>query len=76
MDDLRRIGIEAASVTEVVKRYSPLSDEIVAVLLKWLDKANDFLVETVVRALGLARPLMGNHWLNAMSQRRTIICDG
>ncbi|MGO8753387.1 MAG: hypothetical protein ACLQNE_46215 [Thermoguttaceae bacterium] len=56
MDELRKVGVAAASVDEMVKGYAPLSPQIVQVLLDWLPRVQeDRIKESMIRALGAAK---------------------
>ncbi len=55
VDQVRARGFDASSITEAVKRYSPLPDEIVAVFLNGVENSADLkLLETLIRGLGAA----------------------
>lgn len=55
--DLHRVGILVPSIGNAAyfEKYLPLSDEPVAVLLKWLPKVHPRLQECIVRLLAAAR---------------------
>jgi len=55
LDSLRARGFDAPSITDAVKMYSPLSNEIVDVFLDSVNKTADVkLLETLIRGLGAA----------------------
>jgi hypothetical protein len=53
--DLGTEHIEAASITDLIQRYSPLSSTICNVLLRWVARSTDArLLEMLIRALAAA----------------------
>lgn len=55
LDKLRTSGFDAPSITEVVKRFSPLPDEIVDVFINGVENSADVkLLESLIRGLGAA----------------------
>lgn len=62
MMDLRKLGVNAASIEEMTRQYAPLPSHVIEALLEWLPKTHhDRINESIVRALGAAQsPFDGN----------------
>src|SRR5260221_2924383 len=66
LDAIGARGFEAASITDLIEKYSPLPAEIVDVLLEGVEQATDAkLLEWLVRALAVAgQPFDGRPLVN------------
>lgn len=56
VERMRAVGFEASSIVDAIKKYSPLPDQLVELLLDSIGKSSDVkLLEWLIRALAAAR---------------------
>ncbi len=88
IEGLRALGFELSEVSEAVRKYAPLPDEFVAVLLDAVKQIGDLdeythsnVLEMIIRALGAAarpfdgRPLVECYEKNTDPTVRWVICN-